>query len=135
MVPKPTSEAQADERLAECLTEKGWSVSVAPTGGVGGELPNDQLDKYLEDLSACESATGITDEPFTDEQLTTLYEEYSKVKDCLTEAGYPVPETPSLQTFKDTYGVDGQTWDVYSEVSKGDMGAALAACPQPAPIY
>ena len=138
--PSPTitvsSEQEADQLLASCMRDHGWTVTVDPAGGVQGEFPPDQQDQYLADNSECGSGLGYR--KWTAADYEKVYEGLEKSLDCLVDAGYATPDqTPSLQTFTEQWqsGSSGESWDPYSLVPADQLPKALATCPEPDRIY
>ena len=138
--PSPTitvsSEQEADQLLASCMRDHGWTVTVDPAGGVQGEFPPDQQDQYFADNSECGSGLGYR--KWTAADYEKVYEGLEKSVACLIDAGYATPDqTPSLQTFTEQRQSPsaGALWDPYSLVPADQLPKALATCPEPDPIY
>ena len=137
--PSPTitvnSQQEADQALAACLRDHGWTATVDPTGGVEVPFPPDQTDQYLADNSECSSGLGYR--KWTDADYETVYEGLEKSVACLVDAGYPTPDqTPSLQTFTEQrQSPSGEFWDPYGLVPADQLTTALNTCPEPDPIY
>ena len=129
-----TSEAEAEQRYADCMKEKGWEPSINPGGGVTIESHKSQLDRQMEDREECNSRPEMQSAPWTDEDWEDYYVELSEAADCLTAAGYDVPEKPSLQVFldqsKDLTG-DG-TWYPYENIPDNEfITVSTRTCPEP----
>lgn len=131
--PTPTQDSissQATQELLSCLSEKGWDVSLGSTGGVHANYPAEQQTAYQADLDSCISYGSYSQTPtLTEEQLTGLYSAYVKQHDCLVDAGYPVSEAPTLQTFLDTAAT--QQWVPWQNLPEDSIPGALDKCPQP----
>ncbi|MFT4051930.1 MAG: hypothetical protein QM677_06735 [Microbacterium sp.] len=128
----PTSGAQAQDLLSDCLREFGWIVE--DDGSV--ETTTAQLDQYLADIETCDAR--IATREWTDTDYESSYEGLLASLACLQEEGYATPsDTPSLQVFIEQRSgtTTGSIWDPYSEIAPGELAAVLARCPQPDPIF
>ena len=128
-----TSEAEADQRYADCMEEKGWEPSVDPNGGVEIGGHESQIEKLTADGEECDSRPEMQSKPWTDEDYRLYYEAVSKVADCVAAAGYDVPEKPSLQVFIDQIkGVASEDqWYPHENVPDSDLSKMLNTCPEP----
>jgi hypothetical protein len=132
-----TSQADADQFLAECLRAKGWVVTVDPNGGgVEADFPRAQYNRYSADNTTCSNQIGYRKWTAADYRIELAG--LVKANRCLVAAHYPTPSSvPSLQTFTEQRAGSSSVtiWDPYSLISPDKLRGALTACPQPTPIY
>lgn len=125
--------------MVACMSENGWDVSTDYTNSVfpadvANGIPVEQATQYESDLQACTTKFGFdeTRKP-TSQQLEDLYALEVEARDCIVGEGYPLPEMPSLATFKDTYGTS-EGWDPVKHVPPGDPAGEqvlFTKCPPP----
>ena len=131
--PRATSQAQALEILAACLTEHGWDVSVSGDALMSGDIPNEQIAAYSKDSDECgENLTPDLSE-FDDKQWHELYDITMQNVDCLRNQGFEFDDVPSFQTFRGLVG----KWSPFLELMQsGQMSPDKVnhwneLCPQP----
>ena len=91
--------------IAECLQRKGWEAIYDDDEGSYSVNTVGASEQFSADERECKAATGYTTRPpLTDEQLTVLYMHQLRSVECLRELGFQVPDPPSEQAYKDTYG-------------------------------
>lgn len=130
---------KAAEKLAACMTEKGWDVvagfdnSVSPRDVARG-IPTDQALQYQSDMTDCSNDLGYSEAHTpTEAQLTNLYNSEITERECLLELGYQLPELPSFETYRDSYGTSS-AWDVVALMPVLDQDtykAVYSKCPPP----
>lgn len=129
--------------LGECMRERGWEVVIDDTGVEFGPLPDEQDDARKKDMRECDDAlveSGVIPDPErppSDEILRGVYAEELAFSACLVDNGYPVPDVPSWETYRDSWsnGVEEDVWYSMSRllepVSARDdalIEGAIAAC-------
>lgn len=126
------------QTIAECVTDKGFSAKATPDGGVAFDgVPNDQgqaLDLANYECSVMYPMDPRYSTPLTDQQIDYLYEYYVyDLTPCLENEGFAVAESPSRQSFRDTYGTQDM-WSPYTDVGDGLSESAWyhiqELCPQ-----
>ncbi|WP_213816131.1 hypothetical protein [Glaciihabitans sp. dw_435] len=126
-----SSEAQAADVMKTCMAERGY---VENPGG-GYSVPNEQAEKMNADLGACSDKVDAGTAPWDDADWSKVFAENVASATCLTDHGYSVPDQPSLQTFRDTYGKAGM-WDPYANVPLAKVQSVInSECPQPEPVW
>ncbi|MBW1637822.1 hypothetical protein G3H63_01805 [Microbacterium resistens] len=121
------------EKLASCLNDSGWEVTVSEDGGVTATIPEASDDIYSAAVSECTEKLGIGNPPpLSDTQARKLYTALVQLSDCLRDEGYTIDNVPSEQAF-----LDGTVFDPYGEIyGNGEIAGADFAdlhdtCPQP----
>ncbi|MDO5737458.1 MAG: hypothetical protein Q4P15_13405 [Propionibacteriaceae bacterium] len=98
--------------MAECLTEQGFPATYDPQE-IRMEVKADaSQEKALEKAEAqCRSILGPapTVPPFSEQEMTSLYEQSVEAYDCLVREGYSPEEPPSLEVFIAGYRGDAGT--------------------------
>lgn len=95
---------QRFEAQAECLTEQGFT-STASSDGVQTSVTTDQTDAFEAASTLCQERVEAELGPdpaaavLTEEQLGERYDELLDVQECLAEAGYPVTEPPTRESW------------------------------------
>lgn len=127
--------------MVRCLTERGWNVVASDDGSyeTPDGIPNEQLDQYKTDVTACRASFGydkIAAPHVTREQAQKLYNDLLKVAQCVRGQGYTVPDPPSEQTFVEAlvnYPIP--VWHPYQVVTEQGGPDALKniekTCPVP----
>jgi hypothetical protein len=126
---RPGSRAEATERFAECMTERGWIVTVDPVdGGVSAEFSSDQEDAYSADTDACYESTGANQaRELTQDDYAKGYAMMLESLECLRNEGVDLPDAPSYQAYVDLKGM----YTPYRDMPDGRYEELLTACPQP----
>jgi hypothetical protein len=120
---------------AACMTKQGFPTSVTADGGTYGFVPQGQDEAHQVAALVCMIKFPLAAKyqaPLSDAQYKKLYNyQTSKLTDCLKAHGFDVPQPPSFQTFKDTYG-NANTWSPYANVNvSGDKWTQInQQCPQ-----
>lgn len=127
--PPPQSREEATERLAACLAERGWNVTINPAdGGIDNEFPSDQEDAYAADRDACYDITGANDvRELTQDDYAKAYGMMLESLECLRNEGVDLPDAPSYQEYVDSKGM----YTPYRDMPDGRYEELLTACPQP----
>ncbi|MFF1632489.1 hypothetical protein [Leifsonia sp. NPDC058248] len=129
--PTPMDLAQA---RAECLNDRGWGVKVNENAEIEAAYPSNRQSEYEADNRQCLVELGIDpDAPTSEAIVVDAYRIYKDGANCLSDAGWDISDSPSLQKFKDTYESD--PWYPWSEVPEQDATEALKLCPGPEPTY
>lgn len=139
--PSPTAtvagnQADYDRSVAtaECLTDKGWDASVDGQGGWGvvSEVPTDQQPIYDADYESCIKVLGFDDFSVTEDSAIATYKNNTRVAECLVEAGYSVPETPTQSSFvaATLEEPNKEIWNPYALIAQDEVWSAVTACPQ-----
>lgn len=111
-------------QVAECMRVRGWDAVYDPEdGSMLLQVPESQRARADADRRECELAAGLPTgdpPPFTDDQLTVLYQHEIKIVECLRRLGYEVPDPPSEQVFKADYEA-GRVALAYSSLPRVDQ--------------
>ncbi|WP_157000933.1 hypothetical protein [Agromyces laixinhei] len=127
-MPPPTSQADANERMANCLEESGWTVKVDPAGGIESEYPSEQEDAYSADVGSCFDSTGVNQvRQLSQDEYREGYELMQETLQCLRGEGLDLPDAPSYQQFADS----NAAYSPYRDVPDERFDEMIAACPQP----
>ncbi len=133
-----------------CYAEYGLTPIRNMAGGVGFvDLPDDASTRALLERAAADCNARI---PLPTHQLNKALDDaaYQKVLDlrqCIVAHGYPMPEAPSAEVWKDSDLM--YAWNPYSEfngmggmglgaqikIADADLFALADACPQPGPNF
>ncbi len=133
--PPPTlseDEAIATRKMAECLENAGFLVTVSPDGRVDIESPDPKVTPR-EVIATCQEdleAQGIVPDPDIPPSRTELEERYDfmvGINECMKEHGFPTEQPPSI----DVYMEGGGLWHPYFEISEGPPDAG-GVSPKPA---
>ncbi|WP_159600551.1 hypothetical protein [Agromyces humi] len=132
----PTEEDTRADIMAGCLTELGWEGLVVNwDGGIDtGHIPEEQQDQFQADSATCIEAFPVV--PLTDAEIREMYAAEVANSDCLVGLGYAMPQTPTEQTYVDTYGTENQ-WFAMVGASPQTMKEetykdVFTTCPPPA---
>lgn len=141
-VDSPASGAAASSAVSsavECLRDRGWEIVVDSEGFGAPGIPEAQFDAYVADVDEC-TRLNETIEPLEDippERWEKAYADTVESAQCLRDQGYDIPETPSLQAWRDSYFVDdgASQWVPWGFVpvpsmSGSELRALEAICPQ-----
>ena len=126
------------EVLADCLAEEGFSVEVSGNG-FEVSLDAEQEGAYKLASYVCEAqyprVPGPSGPPPV-EYIQGLYDYYAgDLTACLEKKGYEVLNTPTRETFTDTF-LDASQWSPFrtlfeaNAVASSDVEALLEACPE-----
>ncbi|WP_157372744.1 hypothetical protein [Agromyces sp. Root81] len=131
----------ASNQVYECLTVRGWDVTISWDGGIGTDsdsIPAEQMELYKADSDECWAPINEASLNMPVSDIETVYLQELETRDCLIELGFDdLDEPPSEQEFIDSFPGAGR-WSAYS-ASAGVMGMPDSkwrevneACPQPA---
>lgn len=125
-----------------CMQERGWTnLTLAPDGGVSGNVPPEQEDKYADDEAACSEATGAQYPvpPMTERAIRERYGYEVQTRECLVAAGYQISEPPSEDAWVAAFlsSADGlwlPYYEVYTQqpVGQAEESSLRERCPDPA---
>lgn len=123
-------------QIGDCVSEAGFSVKLLPTGdGLQlEEMTDTQFQDYLAAMETCKKEYG--DHPPGIEPLTSpedvghYYDLLIEQRACLSEAGFPVNEMSSRETWIASYLVGGDDAPLPLAARSG-IQAAEEACPPP----
>jgi len=119
--------------VAECLTERGFSVSVYGGMSLQYNVPAEQLEVMAPVEDDCwqeaEARYPYAPPPTEDE----LYDLYLEAARCLEEEGFPIPSPPTRESWTDAYPEEN-VWAPHAFVP--NLGKAAwfrinRTCPQP----
>jgi len=137
--PAALSLSPAADVVYECLTAKGWEVTISWEGGIESSseaIPQAQLDRYEDDEAACWSIIDERVQSMSSDAIAEVYEAELATRDCLREQGLDVSEPPSQQQYVDTF--HGERWMAYAASDIDSVASDPAAwrriaqaCPQP----
>ncbi|MDM4764140.1 hypothetical protein QT381_14105 [Galbitalea sp. SE-J8] len=110
------------------MDDAGFPVEYTHQGGlIGHEVPADQADLANATMTRCMDEAGAND-PYTDEQLSQLYDLEVRDYKCLIAAGFAPSEPPSRQQFLDSYHTQQRMYQAYATVGDANQPAAAKAC-------
>nr|NLD39655.1 hypothetical protein [Actinomycetales bacterium] len=132
------SRAQANARnlaeYARCMQDRGWDA-VFEDDGVTVGYHVDQEDAFRADEAECHELSGIEDfGPYTVAESDAAYDASLEVAECLQEAGFPVDDPPSRESYIATILDGGIPWSPFDAVfNEGteEFAKAEKACPLP----
>lgn len=134
------SMAPVSNFVYQCLTDKGWDVTLTWDGGIevsSETIPEAQLSLYDADSDECWSVIDGRVASMQDDEIAGVYLDELATRECLIEQGFEVESPPSEQTFIETFR--GSRWSAYggAELPFGAITEERwrdlnAACPQPA---
>ncbi|WP_230671708.1 hypothetical protein [Rathayibacter sp. Leaf248] len=120
--------AEVNEAKASCLKERGWTIDLQDDGTIFADFPEEQVEAYQADSTACLKEAGIDpDAPMTQDQYRAAFAWYEEIASCLLDAGWSVPDKPSYEVFKTSYDTD--PWIPWSEVPGEQIMDAHSTCP------
>lgn len=132
--PAFSSQIELAEARMDCLLDKGWPVELNSDGQIVAIVPEAQLDRYKQDDSDCLEEVGVdVDRDLTEQEWSFIYEAHVEGSECLEALGFEISPTPSIATFRESYGAD--PWLPWAEVPEAQVGSALASCPMPGPTF
>ena len=139
MLPEGLSLSPAGDDLYECISEKGWEVTLRWDGGVEASsetIPQEQYDLYTADMRQCMAELDQRILAMTETEIRAAYRAELATRECLVGLGYDVQEPPSEQTYIDDFF--GARWTAYGEsnvsiqaLSDSEWRALNESCPQP----
>lgn len=128
-----TSERNAAELRAACLSERGWEVFLTADNAVAADVPADQMEIYLQDAEEC--GEGLTPDrgSFTADQWQEWYALAIQAADCFADAGFAVDDRPSLQAFMQALGDRSPHVALFEDglITSGQIRDLRETCPQP----
>jgi hypothetical protein len=138
--PSAHSLSPAADTVYECLTRKGWDVSISWDGGIeasSDDIPDAQLDLFEKDSDECWRIIDERVETMSLEAIEMVFEQELATRSCLINEGVNVDEPPSKQRYLDTFHDD--RWMAYgaSDIDSvardsSEWRRIAQACPQPA---
>lgn len=122
--------------MVDCLVDAGWDARLDGEPGEGGLYVEDpgpaQEDQYRADLTECLTVkVGEPVEISSEADLRDRYDRLVEQTACLQEAGYPISEPPSYQSYRDAFEAQGDTssfWPL-GEIGGEDGRIAASQCP------
>lgn len=132
LYPEPIDLANA---RAACLVAKGWGAEVdAENASIHTLVPTGLDEAFQQDDFDCLQEIGVeVGRDLTDEEYATLYRQYSELATCLEDLGYPRAQSPSEQSFRDSYMSD--PWVPWLVVPPEQMSVVTEECTLPPPVY
>ena len=125
-----SSDADYVTVFSACMEDKGWTVEITDDAdgghGVSVNYPQEQASQYQADAEECNSMFAAPE--MDSEMASQAYERQKKISECLTAAGYSVPDLPSKETYISGMLDGTETYNVFSLVPDGDLGAAMRTC-------
>ncbi|TFD49587.1 hypothetical protein E3T55_10940 [Cryobacterium frigoriphilum] len=122
--------------MESCMNDLGWPDRATADGGLDhGMIQDAQAGAHALAIYTCNAKYPMDPKynvPLTDERLSELFDYFTdELQPCLEAEGYDVPESPSRETFIDTYAENG-AWHLYENVSTGQStwNSINAKCPQ-----
>lgn len=119
--------------MFECVKEAGFEVTlIEETNGTGFGMESSATEDpalVWEQVAECRDHMPPQPEPTTDEDLAQMYANQVADQACLLQAGYPVSDPPSLESFKEAFHSGTLSWEPYSELVPFPP-SALEACPR-----
>lgn len=92
--------------LSECLTERGFPTTYdAENIQMQVSVDDAQESAFGQAQAGCQEIHGLPPEvpPFSERELTVLYEQSVEAYQCLVREGYEPAEPPTLEVFKANY--------------------------------
>lgn len=125
------------KKMAACLGDSGWEVTVTPDNSYAYELTDAQANAFHAAEVNCADELGYNDTPpaVSPEQMRRVYSALVALRDCLDTEGYPTAEPPSEQAF-----LGGALFDPYGElkdpagssaIDAATLSTLLEMCPRP----
>lgn len=129
----------ASRLIADCLTEKGWAVTVTGPSEFNVDTPPEQKSAYDNDVKNCNVTNRIGIDPappLTKELAQREYDAQVRTRKCLIKVGREVPEAPSYQVFEDALLTEGRIIGIYQLATDAGINlsadpAVLKQCPDP----
>lgn len=117
------------EVISRCMHEAGFTdVTTTWDGGVSTFIPSGTEESYALAWYSCGAQYPTHpkySKPLNSDQIRRLYQHFAgPLRDCLTQAGYPTAEPPSLEKFSETYATE-QSWNPLNEVLAAAQDVAL----------
>lgn len=127
------------EAMATCMHDKGMEVGFDIKGGLSGlETDSSQSGLWRAAANTRGTATGYVNPQLPQSQIRQSYSQEVAERACLAELGFGSPESPSEQTYIDSYGTGDQFYAVHSagadqvgQVGQGKMSEIVQKCPPP----
>jgi hypothetical protein len=132
--------SSASNLVYECLTDRGWKVTLTWDGGIeagSATVPDAQLENFNSDSDEC---WGMVDNRILNmqpEEISQTYAAELETRECLIERGFKVGTPPSEQQYIDTF--QSARWSAYADsnglnaqTSADEWREINEACPQPA---
>lgn len=119
--------------VAECMRERGWSVVVAPEGGVMATAPDEQVLALNESWYVCWASYPPLDQylrPLDDGQLERLYAYYlNELTPCLEAQGYAI-DPPSQAGWMQDARTGNDYWMPYFDLDGHADEDVRRRCPE-----
>ena len=142
--PRPSEDAisiaPVSNYVYQCLTDKGWDVTLTWDGGIevsSETIPEAQIALYDADSEECWSVIDGRVASMQDDEIAGVYRDELTTRDCLIEQGYEVEPPPSEQLFVESFR--GARWSAYggaeipfASLTEDAWRKLNVACPQPA---
>ncbi len=133
-----------------CYAEYGLTPIRNTAGGVGFiDLPRDEGTRALLDKASTECNSRVPPPEFKLKKSLDdeAYQKMLDLRQCIIAHGYPMPEAPSVEVWKDSElayawnpysefnGMGGRGLGAQVQISDSDLSFLADACPQPGPNY
>lgn len=133
------SAEEASRLIADCLTEKGWAVTVTGPTEFRVDTPPEQKSAYDSDVKSCNVTHRIGIDPappLTKKLAQREYDAQVRTRECLVRIGKDVPETPSYQVFEDALLTEGRIIGIYQLATEAGISLSTdptvwKQCPDP----
>lgn len=131
--------AAANERSLDCLEERGFVVTRFHGGESSIEIPPgpDGERQLLDAWEECDAAAGYPEVvPFSDKELSKMYDLALERAECLRTNGWDPVEPPSRTLFIEHYQLlqagasEEPPYDPASRYAPAEQNAILEVCPQ-----
>lgn len=94
----------ADRAIAaiRCLGSRGWSATVTWDAGIEGKFADDEREAWWSDTQECveESTVAFPKPDLRTANVNILYAAEVEHANCLSNAGYPLSEIPTLSAYE-----------------------------------
>lgn len=133
-VVRETTEDDHLDTVGSCMEDAGWPNTSAEPGAIEHSVPNGQWQAYLETMFQCYAQYPLAPEfyqPYNQAQLEALHAyQTDEMSRCLTEAGFPPDEPPSLEKFVSDWRTQANPrWFPYDNVPDVKVPEMEKLCP------
>ncbi|TFD49591.1 hypothetical protein E3T55_10960 [Cryobacterium frigoriphilum] len=126
--PRPSSQAEGNERMVQCLSDRGWDAVLSSDGGIESSFPSEQEEVYSADVDDCFDVTGVNQvRTLNTDEFKKGYDLMSSSLECLRATGLDLPDAPSYQAFVDS----NAGYTPYRDLPDELYDELIEACPQP----
>lgn len=126
------------EAVAECLTEKGWDVTVNADHSIISEVPTDQQSQFEADHDECADSVGSVSElSITQEDAESIWFAMLDAAECVSglNPDWAPDEPPSQQSAIEALQqspIDLGGWSPHMNVPPEEQEYSNTECPAPA---